>query len=159
MKHIIIIANILLLFSNLKLNAQNAFTAAGNNAFGAGGSVSYSMGQVAYETSSNIKGSISTGVQQAFEIFSVDIFEQVFEDFSISVYPNPSSGKITLVTSTLNYEDLSYQISDLNGKDIASNILNLKTNIIDMLELPTSIYFITILKDGIKIKTFKILKK
>jgi len=159
LKHIIIIANILLLFSNLKLNAQNAFTGAGNNAFGAGGSVSYSMGQVAYETSSNINGSISTGVQQAFEIFSVDIFEQVFEDFSISVYPNPSSGKITLVTSTLNYEDLSYQISDLNGKYIASNILNLKTNIIDMLELPTSIYFITILKDGIKIKTFKILKK
>lgn len=159
MKHIIIIANILLLFSNLKLNAQNAFTAAGNDANGAGGSVSYSMGQVTYETSSNINGSISTGVQQAFEIFSVDIFEQVFEDFSISVYPNPSSDKITLETSTLNYEDLSYQIFDLNGKHIASNIINLKTNIIDMLELPRSIYFITILKDGIKIKTFKILKK
>ncbi len=158
MKHIIIIANILLLFSNLKLNAQNAFTAAGNNSNGAGGSVSYSIGQVAYETSSNIKGSISTGVQQAFEIFSVDIFEQVFEDFSISVFPNPSSGKITLETSTLNYEGLSYQISDLNGKYIASNIINLNTNIIDMFKLPTSIYFITILKEGIKIKTFKILK-
>ena len=158
MKYIILIANILLLFSNLKLNAQNAFSAAGNNANGAGGSVSYSMGQVEYETSSNINGSASTGVQQAFEIYSVDIFEQVFEEFSISIYPNPSSEKITLVTGTLNCANLSYQITDLNGKYISSNFVNIKTNIIDMLDLPNSTYFITILKDGMKIKTFKIIK-
>ncbi len=44
-----------LLFS-LNSNAQNTFTSAGNNANGLGGSVSYSIGQIGYETFSNSTG-------------------------------------------------------------------------------------------------------
>ncbi|MBT3920140.1 MAG: hypothetical protein HOF24_07130, partial [Flavobacteriaceae bacterium] len=48
--------------------AQSALTASGGEAVGAGGSLSYTIGQVDYIQASGSGGTASQGVQQAFTI-------------------------------------------------------------------------------------------
>jgi len=50
------------------LQAQESVTASGGNASGAGGTVSYSVGQVVYKTNTGSNGSEAQGVQQPYEI-------------------------------------------------------------------------------------------
>lgn len=77
--------------------AHASVNATGGNANSANGSVSYSVGQVFYTTAFSTKGSISEGVQQPFEISVLSGLEDVAGiDLCYSVYPNPTSGKLTL---------------------------------------------------------------
>ena len=50
------------------LQAQESVNATGGNALGSGGSVSYSVGQLTYQTHVGTNGSVAEGVQQPFEI-------------------------------------------------------------------------------------------
>jgi len=50
------------------LQAQESVNAAGGNASGSGGTVSYTVGQVVYTTKTGTNGSVAEGVQQAYEI-------------------------------------------------------------------------------------------
>ena len=63
MKHKkLLFCTVLLLLSIGALQAQEAVLSAGGNATGNGGSVSYSIGQVAY-TASGTNGTVTQGVQ------------------------------------------------------------------------------------------------
>ncbi len=66
MKKLFNILTIMLLF--IGLHAQESTTASGGEASGDGGTVSYSVGQVVYGTHSGTTGSVSEGIQQAYEI-------------------------------------------------------------------------------------------
>ncbi len=68
---------------------QTSVNTAGGEVKNASGSVSYSIGQVAYTSVSNSNGSVSQGVQQAYQISTLNVEEKVF-NFSLSVYPNPT---------------------------------------------------------------------
>lgn len=50
------------------IQAQEAIPATGNSATGSGGTMSYTVGQVAYTTQIGISGIVTQGVQQPFEI-------------------------------------------------------------------------------------------
>ena len=77
--------------------------AAGGNASGTGGSVSYSVGQLFFTTAFGTYGSVSEGVQQPFEISVLSGVEDITGiDLYYSVYPNPTIGKLTL--NLKNYE-------------------------------------------------------
>ena len=47
----------------MTIQAQNAIPAAGGNAAGAGGTVSYTVGQAVYTTNTGTTGSVVQGVQ------------------------------------------------------------------------------------------------
>jgi hypothetical protein len=69
MKHLFIYLTILSLWvSQGTCSAQTATVSAGGNAIGTGGSVSYSVGQIAYTNNSNSNGSVAQGVQYPYEI-------------------------------------------------------------------------------------------
>jgi len=55
------------------VQAQESVNASGGNAIGNGGTVAYSVGQVVYTTDTDASGTVSQGVQQAYEIFTVGI--------------------------------------------------------------------------------------
>ena len=59
----------LLLTFSLTTQAQQATTATGGDASGSGGTIAYSVGQEDYIGSSGATGSVSQGIEQAFEIF------------------------------------------------------------------------------------------
>ena len=71
-----LIAILLLGLGLIELQAQEAIPASGGDASGSGGSVSYSIGQVVYQTHTCTSGSVAEGVQQSFEILVVTAIEE-----------------------------------------------------------------------------------
>ena len=83
------------------LQAQEAPVASGGEATGSGGSVSYSIGQVSYLTNSGSGGTIGEGVQQPYEIQTLDVVEN-YKDLSIVLFPNPTRENLNLNIGGLN---------------------------------------------------------
>ena len=136
--------------------------ASGGNATGSGGSVSYSVGQVFYTTASGTNASVSEGVQQPYEIsVFTGLKDNTAIDLLYTVYPNPTSGKLTLkldATTLPDVKSMIYQLYDVNGKLIRSDQLKEKETSIEMSDLTTSSYYLRIIKSKKVIKTFKITK-
>ena len=147
----------LLLTGSLSLHAQTATLSAGGEAKGTNGSVSYSIGQVAYTSVSTSNGSVSQGVQQTYKISSAGLILTDI-DFSLSVFPNPTTNLITLEIGKYANQALNYVLIDGAGKQIqTSKIIDKQTNI-DMNMLPTATYMMEVYQENNKIQSFKILK-
>ena len=71
------------------VHAQQSLNASGAEAKGAGGQVSYSVGQVAYSSIAGVSGSVAQGVQQAYVIEPVSVEEPIL-GASVKVFPNPA---------------------------------------------------------------------
>jgi hypothetical protein len=140
-------------------HAQEAITASGGVASGTGGSASYSMGQVFYTNSNGAGGSVSTGVQQPFEISVVtEINEARGINLKVLAYPNPTTNYLTVtVEETMDYP-FTAQLFDSNGKMVVSEKIIHQESKIDLRLLLQGVYFLKILQAEMEIKTFKIIK-
>ena len=138
--------------------AQQATTSSGGNTIGVGGSTSYSIGQVAYITQTGSTGSISQGVQQAYEIFTLGVNNFPEIKLSMSVYPNPTISNITLKVEDLSLNDLKIELFDTNGRQIQSRKVQSTNTFIDLENLPSSTYILKVESENKTIKTFKIIK-
>lgn len=141
-----------------KIQAQQAIVASGGNAAGSGGTASFSVGQVAYTYVVGSNGSVSQGVQQPFEIFTLgtDDFPEI--SLEMIVYPNPVTSWVSLRIENLAAENLEYQLYDLQGKLLSNKKITQKETQIDMGNLAAAVYFLKIFDSNKPIKTFKIIK-
>ena len=138
--------------------AQESVNASGADATGIGGNVAYSVGQVVYNSNTDASGTVSQGVQQAFEIFSVGIKETEL-NISLSVFPNPSTEHLTLQISNYSNEQLLYQLYDMQGKLLNNSPITAEQTQINMNSLPTATYFINVVNQKNKeVQSFKIIK-
>jgi len=97
-------------------------------------------------------------VQQAYEISTVGI-KQTELNISLSVFPNPTAENLTLQISDYNNEKLSYQLFDMQGKQISNVQIVAQQTLINMNSLPTATYFINVVnQENKKIQSFKIIK-
>jgi len=63
----------------------------------------------------------------------------------ISIYPNPTSGKVTVdLTYDSKFEKANYEITDISGKVLVSEVINIKKHTIDFETLGAGVYFIKI---------------
>ena len=104
----------LLCFSFTLVHAQEASVASGGDASSNDGTVSYSIGQVVYTTHDGVNGTISQGVQQAYEIYSVGI-NAMPENMAMSVFPNPTTDNLTLQVDRPDDQEMYYQLIDMQG--------------------------------------------
>lgn len=140
--------------------AQESPTASGGDATGTNGSVSYTVGQIAYLSSTGSNGSISEGVQQPYEISEVlgtEDFSNLITD--VKIYPNPSTDVLTLNLIHQENVALDYQIIDNNGKLLKSEKIMANETNINVSTLPSSIYYLRIINLNKEVKTYKIIKK
>ena len=153
-------AVLLLGFGLTGLQAQTSVNATGGNASGIGGSASYSVGQLAYTTNTGTNGSVSEGVQQAFEISVVTGIEEAKDIFlNVSAYPNPTTDYLELKVENLQLSELSYKLYDISGKVYQNKEIGNSITKIEMQNLPQGIYFIKVIDTKNKeFKTFKIIK-
>jgi hypothetical protein len=147
---------VVILFST-GIYAQTGIITTGGNATSSSGSVSYSIGQVFYLTHESTAGKIHEGVQQAYEIFTVDV-PGVDAGVDISLFPNPANTHFIIRTGEIQSRKLRFQMIDLQGQMLESGDLNETETIIHVNSLSPSGYFINILSDDITIKTFKLIK-
>ena len=142
------------------LQAQEVIPAAGGNASGSGGSLSFTVGQVAYHTNTGTNGSVEQGVQQPYEISEVTAIEEAKgTGISVTSYPNPTADVITLSITEFDISNLSYRLYDMNGKLLQNEKITGNQTIISLSKLEASTYFVTIIQKNKEVKTFKIIKK
>lgn len=152
-----IIIGVAFLFLELGgVHAQEAVTTIGSEATGAGGIVSYSVGQVFYTTNTEVNGSVAQGVQQAFEVSTTVGINEATINIELSIYPNPTINDLTLKVDKI--EGLSFQLFDLQGKVITSKTINGISTDISLEDQPASTYFLNVVKNNQLVKTFKIIK-
>jgi|DEB19_MinimDraft_2_1074335.scaffolds.fasta_scaffold25682_2 hypothetical protein len=155
MKKVIII----LCFGITTAKAQQSSNTSGGNATGAGGTVSYSVGQMNYTTNTGTSGSVSQGVQQPFEIYAVTSVDDAKDlNINLSAFPNPTFDFLTLKIESAVSKNLSYLLFDINGKLLVTQKLDGTETKIAMNNYAAATYFIKITENNNILKTFKIIK-
>ncbi len=157
-------AILMLVIGLTALHAQQTITAAGGNAAGSGGSVSYSVGQVFYTTNTGTGGSVLQGVQQPYEISLVtELDEGKGISVQCSVYPNPAASYLIVHFDSEVKAQFSAYLFDMNGKLLTTRNIEGNDTRIDMSNLVIATYFLKIVQtknaaSQREIKTFKIIK-
>jgi hypothetical protein len=142
----------------LKANAQQSLNAAGGDATGSNGKISYTIGQIDYVSATGSNGSVSQGVQQPFEIFTLgtDDFPNII--LQAIVYPNPTSSNINLIIENYSIDNLHYNLYDIQGRSIANQKITQQGTNITMENLQSANYFLQVFDNNKTLKTFKIIK-
>lgn len=155
MKHLLLIP---LLFLSVVTLAQQGVITAGGNATGSGGSASYTVGQVAWNIYTGTNGSVLQGIQQPYEISVISGIEDFDITLNFVVYPNPTTGVVTLDINDTESNGLMYQLYSMPGVLLQEkNVESVETEI-NLEPYSSSIYFLRVIKDQIVIKLFKIVK-
>lgn len=150
-------------FGFVGLYAQDAVHSSGGSASGSGGTVSYSVGQVFYESEEGAGGSVSPGIQQVYEIDVITGMEQKGIELSYSVHPNPVSDFLQLRIADSANSVYTCQLFDMSGKMLWQQNVKAEETNISMSAYSQGNYVLKIIqKKSDKsnlIKSFKIIKK
>jgi len=142
------------------IQAQTTLPASSGKASGSGGSACYSVGQIVYTTNTGTNGTVTQGIQQAYEISIVTAIRGTNSiSLSVSVYPNPTTDYLLLNADSFDISRLSYQLYDNSGKLLQDKIITSNQTHIAMNNLVSANYFLKIISRNKEVKTFKIIKK
>lgn len=150
-------ASVLLAFSLTATYAQQAATATGGDASGTGGSAAYSVGQIDYTTSMGTTVSVAEGVQQPYEISISTGLSETGINLNLHMFPNPATTFLMLQVEQYD-KALSYQLFDIGGKLMESNIIATNSTTIKMEHYADATYFLKVFSNNLEVKTFKIIK-
>ena len=165
MKHKIILLFTLLFLclGNMATHAQQGVVATGGQSAGDDGSVSYSIGQIFYQSYEGGEGSVAEGVQQPYETYLITSIDELTGiDLKLSVFPNPVQDKLRLqITETGDYplSNHQYHLLNMSGKAIKTGSIDEESTLIDMGSYPPGIYFLRVSAGNDSIGHFKIIKR
>lgn len=151
-----VVALLTFAFSLSTATAQESVNATGGDASGSGCSVSYSVGQVAYQTHAGTGGSVAEGVQHISVVTGLEEAKGI--NLSVLAYPNPTTDFLQLKVESEKLKDLSFQLFDLQGKLLQTKKLTGTETQIDMSSYVPSTYFVRVISGNQSIKEFKIIK-
>jgi hypothetical protein len=156
-----IITMIVFMFFELsvsKVQAQQLTNTSGADAKGTGGTVNYSVGQIAFTSATGFGGSENQGVQQAYEIFILGTENFPNINLTMMVYPNPTTSIVNLKIDDYMLGSLAYTLFDMQGKQSESKKIIQDETQIQMENLAPATYFLYVVDNNKFLKTFKIIK-
>jgi len=143
-----------------RLYAQETPLTAGGTISGTGGTVSFSVGQVAYITHVGINGSEVQGVQQPYEISVITAEESSsLVKLSILVYPNPTEDLLVLKNEGGKHTELTFQLYNSKGQQINSGTINSDRYILEMRNTAPGVYYLSVFEENKLAQIVKIIKK
>lgn len=137
--------------------AQKGAVSTGGVATGAGGSVTYTIGETNYITSTGTGGQVTQGLQQPFEIYLLEA-ESAELNIAVSLFPNPASEKIIISVESSVTENLRYQLYDMDGKLLIEKKMESGQADILMRDYASATYFVKVINNNNESKNFKIIK-
>lgn len=137
---------------------QSNTVATGGNASGSGGSVSYTIGQIDYNSQTGTGGSLNQGVQQTYEINSTDGISEQAGSIFLTVGPNPTTDILILSSKVTSEDNFNYYLFDTNGKEVIEKKKLSNYEEINMSHFPVGMYQLVIKDSEREIKLFKIIK-
>lgn len=156
-KFIILMITSVLSFS---MFGQSTVVPAGGTASGSGGSVTYTVGQIANQKVDGNGLYIIEGVQQPYEIQVVGVDNYPGINLSAKVYPNPTIDKVVLSISNFEIPSsgLFLQLFDINGKQLKMMVIKEEQTEIDLSDFAAATYQLRVVNGKNVIKTFKVIK-
>jgi hypothetical protein len=139
--------------------AQQGIHSSGGNASGAGGSVSYSVGQVFYSSQNGTGGALIQGVQQPFELVVTEVKSPGTSLLKCEAFPNPAVKELNLRISGEQPEKGSWKLMDTKGVVLMDGNIQSAETIIPMNALPMAAYTLQVFSGKKELKTFKIIKQ
>jgi Secretion system C-terminal sorting domain len=139
--------------------AQDAVLSAGGDGTSFSGSVSYSVGQVAYTSQSSPGGVVSAGVQQPVKVIMVGSNE-LLPNVTLGIYPNPTKDKLILELSG-EYPirgQYSFSLYDLCGKLLLQERITGSSVSVPLNDFTNGMYLLKVSLNNDVIKTFKVIK-
>jgi len=149
---------ILILFVPVCVMAQSGAVTSGGNAAGAGGKVSYSVGQIATDPISSSNGKITQGMQQPYEIFVLTGIKGNSIKLNAAVYPNPAAGFVVLSIEQKNLSGITCVLTDMQGKIISTVQVKSGQTKIDLSQLAQGAYQMQVFQNNESVKIFKVIK-
>lgn len=159
MKKIAILSTFALGISISTSYSQQGIHTSGGNASGAGGSVSYSVGQVFYSSQNGTDASLIQGVQQPYELMITDVKDLAPNLLSCEAFPNPAVKELNLLIKGEQPENGSWNLIDTRGVTVLSGKISSKETQIPMAGVPMASYSLKVLSGKKELKIFKILKQ
>tara|TARA_B110000116_G_scaffold194799_1_gene169621 strand:- start:170 stop:640 length:471 start_codon:yes stop_codon:yes gene_type:complete len=139
------------------LYSQQTVATAGGNLTG-NGTLSYTIGQLITTTNSGNNGSVSQGIQQSIELFTLANSDFKSLTLKAIVYPNPTKDKIVLVLSDHNLTTLTYQIFDISGRLVTKGNVEKENTTLAMKDFSVGVYILKVNQNSKQLKVFKIIK-
>jgi len=155
MRTFVLIVFTLFLYMNCK--AQSNTVSAGGDCTGAGGSASFSFGQIDFIAIDVAAGSAYLGVQQPYELFETNSLDEN-DQFSLTIGPNPVNGQLIVHSTQALPLQTYFILHDEAGKMLCTHPIVNEDSIIDMSAYAAGMYFLNIISAEKTINTFKIIK-
>jgi hypothetical protein len=137
--------------------AQDAFSSIGGDAAGTGGSEAFSVGLVVYTELGGTGGSLSQGIQHAYEVFPVAVHDPYTED-SFSAYPNPVADELIILAITADFEGRFIQLFDASGRLLHQVNLTSDRTPVNTAPLSSGTYIVRMLRYDSPTHSFTIIK-
>ena len=148
----------LLLFSFLaagSLSAQEVVSIQGGSYSNASGSIDFTLGEVIIATGTDGANEITQGFHQTnWKFLGVEDFASNYEAI---IFPNPASEVLNIRASM--FENVTYTLYDLQGKLVMQDILSAKQTPIQVSQLASGPYLLTLNNHTQNLKTFKLIKQ
>ena len=141
------------------LFAQDAVVPSGGEGQGAGGTISYTVGQVFFHYYPGDEANITEGVQQAYEISVITEAEQDAFQLQLTAFPNPVADRLVLESEMPDHLPLQWKMCNISGQILDQGILEGSRVEINTQHLAAATYFIHISQDDQTVRSFKIIKK
>lgn len=153
---------ILILMGVTAASAQSAIVPIGGDAQSNSGSVSFTVGQIAVQTSENSYGvTIGEGVQQPYEIMTVGVDEYSEITLNAVVYPNPTENiaQLQLNGFEIPAGGLRAILYDGNGKRLQNIKVTDDFTTFQIGQYATGTYYLELRGGKRVLKTFKVVRK
>ena len=143
------------------VSAQREVLSAGGDYSSQGGSVAFSIGQIAYTFHTGESGNVSLGVQQP-NLFNIVATEDLEPLDAVTLYPNPAveTVYVDLQDKSLieKFNSLTIRLFDLQGKLIAQQEISEVVTPITLKNTSEAVYLLQIMHEQQTIKSFKLYK-
>jgi hypothetical protein len=143
------------------VNAQRDVLAAGGDFSSQGGSVAFSIGQIAYTNHAGESGTVSLGVQQP-NLFNIVATEDLEPQDAVTLYPNPAGETVyvDLQDKSLieKFNSLTIRVFDLQGKLITQQDISDVVTPFSLTNMSEAVYLLQIMHEQQTIKSFKLYK-
>lgn len=147
-------------FAYTGAQGQESIVTTGAIGSGNGGTLNYSIGQMVYTNTLGSTGTLTNGVQQAYE-FSIGTSLKHVKGMPIEcvVYSTPNTDVVVLKIERFQQNPLSYRLYDLQGKLLERrSVVSLETSI-NMGQRPSATYLLTVTQKDKIVQTIRISKK
>lgn len=153
----LILLLLLFVYGQLLL-AQEVVATAGGTLGNSNGTMSYTIGEGVAQTLTKGDKTLTQGFHQT-TVQVIPISKKKDLDFSITVYPNPTSDLLTVKVEKEDVSGIQFLLFNMNGQLIMQKNMENNETSVSVTQLSTGFYLLKVQAGPIELRTFKIVKQ